>query len=290
MLCLYAAHNLRRNMQVAGIVIAAHFVSIIAMGLFFVLVPDRTRELVPLWNGQSVPMSQLLLGAIVLDGVITLVLLIPYLAAWRARYSLVFLQPMEYRALVGLSDVLIKANEEALPPLEIAWNLEEYVRQITVKRRWVYRAALFGAEYHPLLYLKAPLSELDEIQREHHLRVHFERNVLLPIGPEWWRRMVQAVIRVGKQLVYVGYYSDPRTFKAVGYRPFSQREREAGRPLPPRPRSSSTSSTPPRWPRTIRASPATMSASLEAAPADRCWPTGWSNAGRRSCWWSAVST
>ena len=190
------------------------------MGLFFLLVPDRTRELVTLWSGRVVPMWQLLLGAIALDGVITIVLLVPYLAAWRARYSLVFLQPMEYRALVALADVLIKANEEALPPLEIAWNLEEYVRQITVKRRWVYRAALFGAEYHPLIYLKAPLSELDEIQREHHLRVHFERNVLLPIGPEWWRRLVQAIIRVGKQLVYVqeanGSYA-PREI-AVGLR------------------------------------------------------------------------
>jgi choline dehydrogenase-like flavoprotein len=41
------------------------------------------------------------------------------------------------------------------------------------------------------------------------------------------------MIRVAKQLTYVGYYSDAKTFADVGYLPFSQRKRTAHLPLRP---------------------------------------------------------
>ena len=41
--------------------------------------------------------------------------------------------------------------------------------------------------------------------------------------PRFLRILVRALIGMGKQLCYLGYYNDPRTFASVGYVPFSQR-------------------------------------------------------------------
>ncbi|HET7040264.1 MAG TPA: FAD-dependent oxidoreductase, partial [Gemmatimonadales bacterium] len=171
-------------------------------------------------------------GAIALDGVILAVLLLAYQATWRARLGARFLGVVEYRALTAVADVVLAGEDELIPPERIAANLDRYVEPIRAKRRWVYRAALLALQAHPVLYLKAPFSELDADTRLRHLKRHFRRDVLLDVIPDWWRRLVQVMIRVAKQLVYVGYYADPVTFSSIGYRPFSERVRAAGRPLP----------------------------------------------------------
>jgi choline dehydrogenase-like flavoprotein len=201
------------------------------MLLFFVLIPSRTAAVVVL-GGTPWSVASLLGGAMGLDVVILAVLLIAYQAAWRARFNLRYLGAVEFRTLVALAEVVVAGEDERLPPQRIAANLDRYVSPIRAKRRWVYRAALLGIQFHPLLYLKAPFSELDANSRLRHLKRHFRREVLFGAIPDWWRRLVQIMIRVGKQLVYVGYYADPATFESIGYRPFSERRRAAGQPVP----------------------------------------------------------
>ncbi|HEX8907410.1 MAG TPA: hypothetical protein VF771_21335, partial [Longimicrobiaceae bacterium] len=108
---------------------------------------------------------------------------------------------------------------------------------------WVLR----GVQWHPVLYLKAPLSELDPEQAKAHLKAHFEEEAERGVVPKAYDLLLRAVlfpfralarrllvlpqlgveelIRVSKQLVYVGYYNDPRTFPTIQYKVFEERDR-----------------------------------------------------------------
>jgi choline dehydrogenase-like flavoprotein len=67
----------------------------------------------------------------------------------------------------------------------------------------------------------APQERLDFVKR------HFMTDVAERRISSLWRTLVQAMIRVAQQLVYLGYYGDKRTFASVGYAPFSERPRFA---------------------------------------------------------------
>ena len=146
-------------------------------------------------------------------------------AAARARLHPKFLGATEYRTLMALADVIVQGPEEAVPPADIARNVDDYFSNIRAKRRWVQRAGLVAMQLHPLLSLKAPFSELDEESRLDHLKTHFGSDVLAKRGPDQIRRFVQAIIRVANQLAYVGYYGDPRSFPTIGYERFEDRAR-----------------------------------------------------------------
>ena len=80
MACLYAAGNVRGRRGVVWIVLAAHLVSVLAM--LILLVFADTGRTVDLWLGEAT-ITGVLWGAIVLDGVITLVTGIVFALALR---------------------------------------------------------------------------------------------------------------------------------------------------------------------------------------------------------------
>jgi choline dehydrogenase-like flavoprotein len=160
-------------------------------------------------------------------------------AALRKRLRPGFLGATEYRTLMALADVIVQGPEEAVEPRDVAANVDRYFGRIRSRRKWVQRAALVAMQLHPLLTFKAPFSELDEHARLEHLSTHFHRDVARRRLPDGLRRFVQAFMRVANQLTYVGYYSDPRSFEAIGYEPFEARDRftrlsRAGRVPAPR--------------------------------------------------------
>jgi choline dehydrogenase-like flavoprotein len=173
-------------------------------------------------------------AAIGLDGVVAVLLFLVYQGAWIARFDLQFFRPIEYRTLVALAEVLVQGPDPQVPAPDVAANVERYVRNIRAHRRWVYRLVLFGMYLHPLLYLKTPFSELDEATRLDHIKTRFRREVLHRLVPDWWRQLVQIMIRVAQQVTYLGYYNDRRTFPSVGYVRFSERPRYRTLPIPPR--------------------------------------------------------
>jgi choline dehydrogenase-like flavoprotein len=147
--------------------------------------------------------------------------------AFRRRLRPEFLGATEYRALMALSDVIVQGPEEAVPPPDIASNVDGYLARIRARRRVFHRVGLVAMQLHPLIYLKAPFSELDEESRLDHLETHFHRAVRLKLVPEAWRHYVQVMLRIANQLAYLGYYSDRRSFPTVGYEPFPERARYA---------------------------------------------------------------
>lgn len=232
MLCFYVARDVRANLPVMGLVIAAHVISPLAQLVMFV---GDTSAVVTV-AGQSQTIGSMLWISIALDGVFAVIMFVLYQGAWTARFELKFFGPIEYRTLSALAEVLVRGSDERVPAVDVAANVERYVQNIRAHRRWIYHVVLFGMYLHPLLYIKAPFSELDDATRLEHIKRHFNKEVLLRLVPEWWRGLVQAMIRICQQLTYLGYYNDARSFESVGYVRFSERPRYRTLPIPPRQR------------------------------------------------------
>jgi choline dehydrogenase-like flavoprotein len=223
-LCWYVAADIRERLPLA----AALTLALLAGGL--------AALLLDLWQAQlgeridllgSEPTARTLLwSSVAASLLIAASLALLRRRAFRSRLQPQFLGPTEYRALMALADVIVQGPEEAIPPAEIAANVDHYFAGIRARRRYFHRVGLLAMQLHPALYLKAPFSELDEESRLAHLDTHFHTAVRLRrFPPEPLRRYVQVMLRMANQLTYIGYYNDPRSFPTVGYEPFPDRQR-----------------------------------------------------------------
>jgi hypothetical protein len=157
----------------------------------------------------------------ILDGVIIVLLTWFYRAAERVNYNLTYLTPMEYRSLCALSEALIVGKDERVLPDEMAQNADLYLAAFQARTKWIFKLVLNAMQIYPLLSFKPPLSMMDPESRRRFLEARFYRG--MGLLPEFWRIIVQVMIRIAQQLAYLGYYSNPQTFESVGYVPFSQR-------------------------------------------------------------------
>ena len=225
LVCGYVAREVRRNMPLVGVLVVAHLVSAVALLVLLWWAPAGFT--VTLF-GAAVWMGNVLRNAAILDGGVALVLMALYHVAWRSRFKPTFLGPLEYRTLIAVAGVVLRGRAPQVNAFDIAANVDRYISGIRAHRRWVYHLTLFALQFHPLLYFRPPLSELDEESRLSHLKTHFYRDVVLRLIPDVVRQYVQAMIRIAKQLTYIGYYNDPRSYASVGYVPFSDRPRVPG--------------------------------------------------------------
>jgi choline dehydrogenase-like flavoprotein len=219
MLALYAARDLRRNAPLLGVVVFAHFLSILVQfGYLFLDAADRR---LPVGDG-TVAVKDMLWVGIAHEGVIGIVLLWAYVRALSARYDLQFLRPMEYRAFEAAADVFVAGRHEQVTGADVASNMEHYFRRMRAHRRWAYRVALFATELRPLLVLWPPMSQIEPGERREYLRRLFEHPRL---PPAFVKNTTRGFVRLIQQISYAGYYGDPRTFDSIGYKPFTQRDR-----------------------------------------------------------------
>lgn len=224
--CWYVVANIRERLPLVAALTLALLATALA-GVALSLPDARLDEPVELLGGE--PTARTLLW-VAIGGSLGSGVLLAALRRWafRARLEPEFLGATEYRALMALSDVIVQGPDEAVPPDEIAANVDRYFERIRARRKRFHRVGLLAMQLHPLLTLKAPFSELDEESRLHHLRTRFHRAVgERRFPPEPLRRYVQAMLRMANQLTYIGYYSDRRSFPAVGYEPFPERDRYA---------------------------------------------------------------
>jgi choline dehydrogenase-like flavoprotein len=154
-----------------------------------------------------------------------------WLVAWwwqaeRARFELQYLNPVAFRTLIALAEVLIDGEREALPPLDVARNVDRDLAALEAKSKSQIQLALVGLAVLPLLTLHLPLAAMSPAARERYLKRRFlvdvaERRWPAPLLPP-----IQAAIRVASQMTYIGYYGDRRSWRAVGYKPFPARHPE----------------------------------------------------------------
>ena len=222
LICFYIVADMRTRLPLVSILITASLVSAAVSLLFLGFGPSSGTAV---FGTRQISVATILTAGIAVD--IAVVMLLWWLkrAAWRSRLSPRYLGATGYRALIALADVLVAGPKEAVPPLRIARTADRTLESIRAKRKWLQRAIVTLLQLHPVLYLKAPFSELDEEERLRHLKIHFQRDVTLRLIPNWWRNVVQVMIRVAKQLTYLGYYNDRDADASIGYARFEERER-----------------------------------------------------------------
>ncbi len=226
LLCFFGAADVRKYLIAIEVIIIVMMMAVVS-GLLIASFSNNNYDLVI--NGKLVPMSTMILFSTVFDLSINVALIFFYVSAQKARYQLKYFTVGQFLTLEAIAQVVIEGENEIIPPDEIARNVDGYMSSFLAKNKWVTKLALSGIEYFPLLYLQAPLSYMQSAERKAFLQKHFYQNVTLHITPKAIRFAIQGVIRMAKQLCYMGYYNDPRSFESIGYVPFSKRSDTADR-------------------------------------------------------------
>jgi choline dehydrogenase-like flavoprotein len=232
LLAWFASADVRRYRLLVVLLIVGHLISLLSM------------VTVLLWGDVTDPVVDLrtvLWGAMLLDGMILTLLIWFSTTAERARYDLKYLSPLQLRGLTALAEVSITGADGFDPVLsaeEAARNVDRYLSAFKGRSKWVSKLDLMGLELYPLLSFRPPLSHLEPGARRRFIERRFYKEVGLRLTPALWRFLIRAMIEMGKQLCYLGYYNDARTFDSIGYVPFSKRKEAAERmrqsPIPPR--------------------------------------------------------
>lgn len=234
-LCFIGASDVRKYLIAVELMIAAGILSMLAgLLLFFFL---NNNYVMPVGkNGLAV--KTMMLGSVLFDGLIAVALIIFYRSAQKARYELLYLSPSQFRTLRALAEIVIHGENEILSSNEVAVNVDRYLSSFNAKSKLISKLSLTGIEIYPLFFLKPPVSYMRPDERKKFLMRHFYQSVTLRLAPPFLRVIIQAMIRLGKQLCYMGYYNDTRTHASIGYVPFSKRpdreERIQRYPIKPR--------------------------------------------------------
>jgi choline dehydrogenase-like flavoprotein len=223
-----AAANLRRFAANVTVLILAHVA--IVLGLVTVLVVDlaspsfTTQD--TLWipglddDKFSTPALAVWL-AFALGTVASFALM--QRSALRARFGLRYLWPTSYRTLVALAEALVKGGSgERVSPEQVARNVDGYLADLDSKGKKQMQVALLGLYLYPLPRRGVPLTAMSAHDRADFLERRFPETFATS-GIRFLRMWIQAMIRVGQQLVFAGYYGDPSTFDSTGYIPYSVR-------------------------------------------------------------------
>jgi choline dehydrogenase-like flavoprotein len=175
--------------------------------------------------GQEVSAGQILWGGVAFEGLLTVLFAVLYRRAQRARYRLSYLSPAGFRTLAALADILVVGEDERITPEEVAKNVDDYLVSFRAHRKWLVKLALTGLHFYPLLTLHPPLAMMSAEERLDFVKKRFLVAIEKRRIGRVRRRFVQAMIRLGQQMTFLGYYSDERTYESVGYEPFSKRRR-----------------------------------------------------------------
>lgn len=230
-----ASADVRKFSVLVIVVIAGHIISELAT--LSVLIWGNTGYDVSI-DGTVIPIKTILYGSMILDGIIIIILFWFFLSAEKAKYKLLYLSPLQYRTLISLAEVLIDGKNEIIPAEKVARNIDNYLSDFTASSKWLMRLVLIFMQIYPLLTFKPPLSYLDCDSRKKFLKNRFYQKISLRLVPEFWRIIIQSMIRTSNQICYMGYYNDPAVNESIGYIPFSKRsdseERIRKYPVQPR--------------------------------------------------------
>ncbi len=235
LLAFIASADVRRFRVLVIVVILGHVISELAT--IAVLLWGKTDYTV-LIAGSASPIRQILYGSIILDGLVLAFLIWFYRSAQNARLRLDYLSGFEFKALRALAEVVIKGRHEVVSADHVARNVDRYLSGFGGRNKWIMKLVLTGLYWYPLLSLRPPLPLMNPGDRLEFIRRRFYQDVTYRLVPPFWRMIVQGMIRMGKQLSYLGYYNDPASHASVGYIPFSRRpdapDRLRNSPVPTR--------------------------------------------------------
>jgi choline dehydrogenase-like flavoprotein len=141
--------------------------------------------------------------------------------ALRSRYGMRFLWPSGYRALIALGEILVP-DEREVRPAEVGHRVDDYLARFKSREKLKIWASLQLLAYWPLLSLHPPYHLMSREARRTWVRKRFIDTTDDWRVPRLIRDLRRAFIRTAQQFAFMGYYSDPRAARRVGYVPFSE--------------------------------------------------------------------
>jgi choline dehydrogenase-like flavoprotein len=219
-LCFVAAGDVRRYLIAVEAVMVVMALAVLS-GIVLILFAGNNYTI--RMGDSEMKMSTLILFSSLFDAILNVILIVLYRKAQKARYDLQYFSPFQFRSLIALADVVIEGEKEHMTPRQVALNVDRYMSSFSARTKWVSKLALISIELYPLVFLKPPASYMRPEDRKAFLQRHFYQKVSLRLAPPFIRMLVQAMIRMGKQLCFMGYYNDPRVHPSIGYIPFSER-------------------------------------------------------------------
>ena len=148
--------------------------------------------------------------------------------AGKARYNLKYLSIQQFQTLQAMAEVCISGDTDLyklqIEPIKVATNVDTYLSSFEATNKWVMKLVLTAMEIYPLLSLNPLLSLMQPAARLDFLKQRFITDFEFQNLPAWYGQLVQAAIRMTKQICFMGYYSDPAVYDSIGYVRFSNRK------------------------------------------------------------------
>jgi choline dehydrogenase-like flavoprotein len=221
LMCWYAVSDLRRfellvKLLIWSFIITAIFSALTILKFDIIGTFTYWRFSITYKNAAYLLLAFSLLNAIVVS--------LLYSSAEKQRLGLQYFSPIQFRTLASLAEVIIYGEDEIITGEDVAHNVDTYFNSFKAKSKWTMALVVTVLYYYPLFSLKPPLPYISPEGRLEFLKKRFYRDVESRIMPEILRIAAQGLIRIAKQMCYIGYYNDKRTFASVGYVPFSERK------------------------------------------------------------------
>ena len=219
-LSVVAAADVRRFGGLALVIAAGYLALVVGQGAVLIWGGAPAQDL-PVVGEVSATVP--LLGWMAVDLALVALFSGLWVAAVRARHRLRYLHPVAFVSLSALAEVLVEGRGEVIGPDEVARNVDGYLADLQASTKGRVQWALIALGLWPLLTLRPPLPVLSPATRKRFLEKRFvediaARRVLQPLRP-----VLQAAIRTGSQMSYLGYYGDRSTWDSIGYTTFVHR-------------------------------------------------------------------
>ena len=275
MISLAVAMNIRYRLKLMTAVILGHAGSWVVISILAIFgywrFGDYTLEL----GGLSFGVDAIMLGAWLLDVVIVAVFgYIQMKINASVLDHVKFFAPFHFRVLESVIETLIEGGAfERIPPYQAVLNTDGYLGSFNSKRLFLAKLTLMGSEYLPTLWLKPPMTFLNQTARRDFIDRRFKEEIInLSVGYRFlnsllrlfnrilltirgrsveeeldasmnFTDLLEGMMRFLMQMSYLGYYGDERSWDkdehgtGIGYVPFSKRQNNfkiaPRRPHPP---------------------------------------------------------
>jgi choline dehydrogenase-like flavoprotein len=168
-------------------------------------------------------------------GCLFVMLWVLFRRAGMARYDLKYLSIQQFQTLQALAEVVISGDTDKyklqITAEKVALNVDAYLIKFRASNKWVMKLVLTAIELYPLISLNPLLSLMQPAARLAFLKKRFITDLEFQNVPRWYGQIIQAAIRMSKQICFMGYYSDPEVYASIGYIPFSKRKDKGEREL-----------------------------------------------------------
>ncbi|HVO75995.1 MAG TPA: GMC family oxidoreductase [Ignavibacteriaceae bacterium] len=221
LLCWYSISDIRRFNLLVKILI---WKNIIAALIGAAVLLWANTDSILLSSFITIQFKTAVIISIIFNSVIAVLTALLLSSAEKDRYGLKYFSPLQFKTLDSLAEVIIYGEEETISSEEVAKNVDTYFNIFEARTKWTMALVVTGLYFYPLLSLMPPLPYISPERRLEFLKSRFYRDVESRMIPEFWRVIVQGMIRIAKQMCYIGYYNDKRTFPSIGYVPFSERK------------------------------------------------------------------